>query len=78
MRKAKQIQGLVERLPGGDRGEGQQEDEVRRLAEELREVEKERKESRRQMKELARRLDSVVNGMNTNIEVETNGVSGHG
>ena len=68
VRKVKQIQTLVERLPGSNRGEEQQEDEVRRLSEEVRAVEKERKESRRQMRELAKRLDDVVLGMSTNIE----------
>lgn len=67
-----QIQSLVERLPGGARGEDQQEMEVKRLAEELRNAEKERKESRRQMRQLARRLEGVVSGMSTNIEMETN------
>lgn len=78
MRKVKQIQGLVERLPGGDRGEEQQEEEVRRLTEELRAVEKERKESRRQMRELAGRLENVVGGMSTNIELEVNGANARG
>ena len=71
MRKIKHIQGLVQRLPGGERGDGQQEADVKRLAEQLQEVEKEKKESRRKMRELARRFDNVVNGMDTNIEVET-------
>ena len=68
MRKVKQIQTLVERLPGSNRGEEQQEEEVRRLSEEVRAVERERKESRRQMRELAKRLDDVVLGMSMNIE----------
>lgn len=78
VRKVKQINGLVERLPGGDRGEQQQEEEVRRLSEELRQVERERKESRKQMRELARRLEGVIGGMSTNIEVESDDVNGHG
>jgi hypothetical protein len=70
VRKVQQILNLVERLPGGGRGEAQQEEEARRLTEELRGMEVERKESRRQMRELAGRLDAVVGGMSTNIETE--------
>lgn len=70
VRKFQQILKLVEKLPGGDRGEVQQKEEVRRLTEELRGVELERKESRRQMKVLAGRLDAVVAGMSTNIEMD--------
>jgi hypothetical protein len=80
VRKVQQILTLVERLPGGTRGEAKQEEEVKRLTEELRAVETERKESRRQMRVLAGRLDGVVGGMSTNIEAEgkENGLNARG
>ncbi|EXJ59435.1 uncharacterized protein A1O5_12060 [Cladophialophora psammophila CBS 110553] len=77
--KGQQIEMLISRLPGIGRGEEQQAEDIRMLAEKVRKMEQERKVKRREMKEYVRRLESVVMGMAESVDYGAdNGPNGHG
>ena len=67
--KGQQIELLISRLPGIGRGEDQQAEEIRVLAQKVREMEEKRTAKRREMREYVRRLDEVVGGMAESIDL---------
>lgn len=73
VQKGQQIELLISRLPGIGRGEEQQAEEIRLLAQKVREMEERRKSKRRQMRECVKRLDEVVMGMSKSLEYGLNG-----
>ncbi|EXJ78429.1 hypothetical protein A1O1_08829 [Capronia coronata CBS 617.96] len=74
VQKGQQIELLISRLPGIGRGEEQQAEEIRALAEKVRDMEEKRKAKRREMREYVKRLDEVIMGMSRSIDdSHTNG-----
>ncbi|EXJ82531.1 hypothetical protein A1O3_06344 [Capronia epimyces CBS 606.96] len=68
VQKGQQIELLISRLPGIGRGEEQQAEEIRVLAEKVRDMEEKRKAKRREMKAYVKRLDEVIMGMSRSID----------
>lgn len=67
VQKGQQIELLISRLPGIGRGEEQQAEDIRVLAERVRDMEERRKAKRKEMKEYVKRLDNVIMGMSRSI-----------
>ncbi|KAL9114449.1 MAG: hypothetical protein Q9227_001530 [Pyrenula ochraceoflavens] len=61
--KEKQIESLIENLPGINATEQEQEERIRALAKELREVEKQRKQKRRETRKMIKKLEHVTMGV---------------
>ncbi|KIV83765.1 hypothetical protein PV11_05760 [Exophiala sideris] len=68
VQKAQQIEFLISKLPGIDRGEEQQAEEIKILVQKVRDMEERRKAKRKEMRECVKRLDRVVLGMAQSIE----------
>ena len=79
VRKGRQIEYLIEKLPGLSRGEEQQAEDIKLLVEQVKETEALRKQKRKEMRECVRQLDNVIMGMAKSISVPTtNGTSTNG
>ena len=71
VRKAQQIQYLIERLPGLGKDEQQQKEDIEQLVEQVKAMELLRKQKRKEMRDCVRQLDDVVLRMATSINIPT-------
>jgi mediator of RNA polymerase II transcription subunit 21 len=69
--KGQQIELLISRLPGIGRGQEEQAEEIKILAQKVRDMEEKRKAKRKEMREYVGRLDEVIMGMSESIHHET-------
>ncbi|RMD44168.1 hypothetical protein DV735_g993, partial [Chaetothyriales sp. CBS 134920] len=69
VRKAQQIESLIQKLPGLGKDEEQQADDIRKLAEQVREMEVLRRQKRQEMADCVSQLDHVILGMAKSIDV---------